>query len=208
MNIQNEVLSERDYRNVLKKVFILHVVMFIISFYSAIVAQSSSVLADSLDFIGDAISYALSIFILSRSLLLRSMLSIAKAITMISFGLPVMAYATMRYISAEPPEPHVMSIAGMLGVITHIYCIKLLWKFRDGDSNRLSVWICTINDLLSNVLTIVASYIVFKTSSVMPDLIVAMMIVAIAICGAVVILRQAIKELKQARSQNIEMSNV
>jgi Co/Zn/Cd efflux system component len=92
-----------------------------------------------------------------------------------------------------------MSWAGMLGIFAHGVCIYYLFQYRTGDSNRLSVWICTINDLVSNILTVIASQLVKLTDSIYPDIIAAALIVAIAIYGAIIILRQAIKELKLNR---------
>lgn len=193
--------SNNEYRKALNQVFILHIVMFCVAFTAAIMAQSSAVLADSLDFIGDAMSYALSIFVINRSLAMRATVSIAKAVTMLSFGLPVMIYSMIRFNEGTAPDYAIMNYAGILGIFAHLFCIYKLFKFRSGDSNRLSVWICTINDLLSNVITVIASQVVMFTDSVIPDIVAAGFIVSIAILGALVILRQAIQEIKNYKSE-------
>jgi Co/Zn/Cd efflux system component len=196
-------LLNMKYKKALTKVFIIHIIMFCIAFTAAVIAKSSSVLADSLDFIGDAISYALSIYVLSRGVLVGAIISIAKAVTMLSFGVPVMFYAVTRFEDGVVPSYEIMNIAGFLGIIAHIVCIYLLYKFKTGDSNRLSVWICTINDLLSNIITVIASQIVRVTDSVIPDIVAAMIIISIAVYGAIVILKQAIKEIKQHKAREI-----
>lgn len=193
--------NNNEYRRSLDRVFILHIAMFCIAFTAAIMAQSSAVLADSLDFIGDAMSYALSIFVINRSLAMRATVSIAKAITMLSFGLPVMIYSMIRFNEGTAPDYQIMSWAGVLGIVAHLYCIYKLYRFRSGDSNRLSVWICTINDLLSNVITVIASQVVMFTDSVIPDIVAAGFIVSIAILGALVILKQAIREIRNYKSE-------
>ena len=137
--------DQSAYRRVLKMVFVLHIIMFGISMTAAVISQSSSVLADALDFIGDAANYAISLFILTSSLLIRAGISVAKAITMIVFGIPVLVYSVMRIQSGELPDYEVMNIAGILGIITHIVCIYLLFPYRSGgDSNQLSVWILSL----------------------------------------------------------------
>ncbi len=195
----SEKNESKSYSKALQKVFIIHVFMFVVTFTAAIIANSSSVLADSLDFIGDAINYALAIFVLSRGIIFKALVSITKAVTMLSFGIPVMVYALTRYTAGSVPDYEVMSWAGMLGIFAHGICIYYLFQYRTGDSNRLSVWICTINDLVSNILTVIASQLVKLTDSIYPDIIAAALIVAIAIYGAIIILRQAIKELKSNR---------
>ena len=189
----------KSYSQALNKVFVIHLFMFVVTFVAAIIANSSSVLADSLDFIGDAINYALAIFVLTRGIIFKALVSITKAVTMLSFGIPVMVYALTRYTAGNVPDYEVMGLAGLLGIFAHSVCIYYLFQYRTGDSNRLSVWICTINDLISNILTLIASHLIKLTNSIFPDIIAAALIVAIAIYGAIIILRQAIKELKLSR---------
>ena len=122
---------------------------------------------------------------------------------MLAFGIPVLIYAIIRLGDGTVPTFEIMGITGAVSVIAHIYCIKVLYSFRDGNSNRLSVWICTINDLICNILTIIAALLVLYTGSIIPDITVAAIIVLIALLGAFVILKQAIKELKQHRRPNI-----
>jgi len=189
------------YAHALKKVFIIHIFMFIVAFTAAIIARSSSVLADSLDFVGDAISYALSLYVLSKGAIWATIIAIAKAVTMLSFGVPVMFYALLRFEDGAAPNYEIMNISGLLGIISHIICLRILFKFKSGDSNRLSVWICTINDLLSNIITVMAAAAVMITGSVIPDIVAAMIIIMIAIYGAIIILKQAIKEIKQLKAK-------
>lgn len=201
-NLEMDSVRQRKYRKALKFVFVLHIIMFAISITAAAISQSSSVLADALDFIGDAANYAISLFILTSSILIRAGISIAKAATMIVFGIPVLVYSVMRIQSGELPDYEIMNIAGILGIITHIACIYLLLPFRSGgDSNQLSVWICTINDLISNVLTVFAAYMVGETNSIMPDIISSSIIVTISFVGALIILKQALYEIKLYKQQ-------
>lgn len=189
----------QQYKFALCIVFGIHIFMFIISFSAAIYGKSSAVLADSIDFIGDAGSYALSMYVLKKGKSLRAWVSVIKAITMLIFSLSVVIYTVMRFEIGTPPNYEVMGISGLLGIISHLICVFYLYKFKDGDSNQRSTWVCTINDLISNTLTVLASYFVMLYNSVMPDMIVAFIIVGIAIYGALTILKKAIKEIKEVR---------
>ena len=192
----------KGYKKALFIAFGIHIAMFIISFFSAIVSTSTAVLADSMDFIGDALSYAVSFYVLSKPQIVRSVFSIFKAFTMISFGVPVLVYSVVRISDSTAPDYIIMNAAGMMGIISHLICIYFLYQYRKGDSNQTSVWICTINDLIGNILTVVASIIVMYTDSVIPDVIAALIIVGLAIYGAFIILKQAIKEIREYRSAN------
>ncbi|MCE2993432.1 MAG: cation transporter [Candidatus Jidaibacter sp.] len=176
--------------------------MCVITVVSAILSNSTAVLADAMDFIGDAFSYAVSFYVLSKPQIVRSVFSIFKAATLISFGVPVLIYSMMRISDSSAPDYLVMNAAGMMGIISHIVCIYFLYQYRQGDSNQTSVWICTINDLIGNILTVIASIAVMYTDSVIPDIIAAVIIVGLALYGAFIILRQAIKEIREYKRDN------
>lgn len=185
-----------EYKKVLCIVFGIHIFMFIISFIAAIMGNSSAVMADAVDFIGDAASYMVSMYVLGKSSSIKATVSVIKVITMMVFSMIVLVYTGIRISEGIPPDPEVMGAAGVLGIISHLICVYYLYKFRAGDSNQVSVWICTINDLISNTLTVFAAYMVMLTNSLVPDVIVAFFIVFIAIRGAWTILRQAISEIR------------
>lgn len=191
-------IAIEEYRKALCIVFGIHIFMFIVSFAAAILGKSAAVMADSVDFIGDAASYAISMYVLTKSKAIRATVSIAKAVTMIVFSLLVIVYTVIRIKEGVPPDYEIMGMSGILGIGSHLVCVYYLYKFKDGDSNQISAWVCTINDLISNTLTVIASYFVMLTGSIAPDIIAAFMIVAIAIRGAITILRQAIKEMREA----------
>jgi Co/Zn/Cd efflux system component len=199
MNELQRKKSDAKFRKVLLQVLIVHIIMFAISLIAAFYSNSSSVFADSLDFIGDALNYGVSLLIVSSSLIIRSSLALTKALTMLFFGVPVFIFSMFRYDAGSIPSHEIMSITGSLGIAAHIYCISVLYKFRSGDSNRLSVWICTINDLTCNILTVVASYAVKITNDIWPDLLAAFIITLVTFCGALIILRQALIEIKLYR---------
>lgn len=199
----NMLLKENNlgYFKALKLVFVIHVIMFVVTFIAASIAKSSALYADSLDFIGDAASYFISFYVLGRSQILQSMVALSKAVIMMLYGIPVLYNSLANYNSGLLPQYEIMSVVGFIGIFAHIICIYILMPFQRSDSNRLSVWICTINDLLCNVLTVLASFLVMKTQSILPDTIVSTIIVAIAFLGAFVILKQSIKEIKQYKNQ-------
>ena len=72
----------------------------------------------------------------------------------------------------------------------------LLYKYRGGDSNRRSVWICSRNDAIANIAVIFAGLGVWYTNTRWPDLAVAIIIASLALSGSFQIIRQAKRELK------------
>lgn len=197
----NKAINLAEYRKALNIVFVIHIFMFIVSFAVAILSKSTSVFADSVDFIGDAAGYALSMYVLNKRQIVRATVSIAKSFTMMCFGTLVIVYAIQRFIEGDVPNYEMMLFAGFAGIFSHIICIYYLWPFSKGDSNQISVWICTMNDLLCNFFTVIAAFLVHKTNSIIPDLISAALIVGVAFCGSFIILKQALKEIKEHRAK-------
>jgi Co/Zn/Cd efflux system component len=200
----NKPINLTQYRKALNIVFGIHIFMFIVSFTVAILSKSSSVFADSIDFIGDAAGYALSMYVLNKRQIVRASVSLAKSFTMMCFGTLVLVYALERYLAGDIPDPELMVVSGVLGIISHMICIYYLLPFSRGDSNQMSVWICTINDLLCNALTVIAAILVYYTNSIVPDLIAAFIIVTIALYGSFIILKQSLKEIKYYKLQNVK----
>ncbi|MEX4346906.1 hypothetical protein MZA99_04160 [Haemophilus influenzae] len=71
----------------------------------------------------------------------------------------------------------------------------ILLKFRDGDSNVRSVWVCSRNDAIGNVAVILAGMAVYFFQSKYPDLIVAFVLAFLAQASQEII-KRAWAELK------------
>lgn len=75
----------------------------------------------------------------------------------------------------------------------------MLYRFRTGDSNMRSVWICSRNDAIGNLAVIAAAAGVFGTGTGWPDLIVAAIMASLGISGGWQIVRQARGEIRSTR---------
>jgi Co/Zn/Cd efflux system component len=72
----------------------------------------------------------------------------------------------------------------------------MLYRFRTGDANMRSVWICSRNDAIGNVAVMLAAIGVFGTGTAWPDLLVAAVMGVLALTGATTVFRQARQELR------------
>jgi Co/Zn/Cd efflux system component len=64
-------------------------------------------------------------------------------------------------------------------------------------ANMRSAWVCTRNDVLGNLAVLLAALGVFGTGTGWPDVIVAVVMTGLALQGAVVVIRQSLRELYQ-----------
>ena len=105
-----------------------------------------------------------------------------------------------RAIEGGAPEPMTMSAVGALALCVNVGAALLLYRFRDGEANVRSVWLCSRNDAIGNVAVVFAAAAVWASGAAWPDLVVALAMSALFLQTAARIVRQARGELRQLRS--------
>ena len=78
----------------------------------------------------------------------------------------------------------------------------MLFRFRSGDANMRSVWICSRNDAIGNAAVVLAALGVFGTGTRWPDIAVAIVMAVLGLMGGGQIMRQALRELQTTRRSN------
>lgn len=183
------------YRRVLWLALALNAAMFLVEIVGGLAARSTALLADAIDFAGDAANYGLSLAVLTMSLRHRAGAALIKAASMGMFGVLVLARAGQAAVEGVPPEPVTMGAIGALALAVNVGVALLLYRFRDGDANRRSVWLCTRNDALGNIAVLIAALGVVGTGTVWPDLAVAAGMAGLALVSSVQVMTQARREL-------------
>lgn len=168
---------------------------FLVEIVAGAAAGSVSLQADALDFLGDAANYAVSLGVAGMALAWRARASIVKGATMACFGLWVLGSTAYNAFAGVVPDAPVMGVVGTLALVANVGVALMLYRFRDGDSNMRSVWICSRNDAIGNVAVMLAALGVFGTRSSWPDLVVGAIMATLALTGAWQILRHALAEL-------------
>lgn len=174
---------------------IVNATMFLAELGAGEIADSRALQADALDFFGDAANYAISLGVAGLALTWRARASLFKGITLALLGAYVMVGALISMFSGASPEPRIMGAVGIAALIANVAVALMLYRFRDGDSNMQSVWICSRNDAIANVAVVGAALGVFGTGTAWPDLIVAAIMATIGISGGIKIIRLAWAEL-------------
>jgi Co/Zn/Cd efflux system component len=83
----------------------------------------------------------------------------------------------------------------LLALAANVTVTLLLFRYRGGDSNMRSVWLCSRNDALANIAVLAAAGGVAVTDAGWPDIAVAAGIAGLALSAAFSIIRQARHEL-------------
>lgn len=169
--------------------------MFAVEMAAGAAADSRALQADALDFLGDAANYAISLLVAGMALAWRARAALAKGLTLIGLGAWVMITAVLAAFGGAAPEPELMGIIGGLALVANVGVALLLYRFRTGDANMRSVWICSRNDAIGNIAVMAAALGVFGTGTGWPDLMVAAILALLGISGGIQIVRQAHREL-------------
>ena len=183
------------WRRALWIALIVNAGMFLVELAAGEIADSRSLQADALDFFGDAANYAISLGVAGLALAWRARASLFKGVTLALLGAYVMVGALISLFIGASPEPRIMGAVGIAALIANVGVALMLYRFRDGDSNMQSVWICSRNDAIANIAVVGAALGVFGTGTAWPDLIVAAIMATIGISGGIKIIRLAWGEL-------------
>ncbi|NUZ08297.1 cation transporter [Piscinibacter koreensis] len=185
------------YRKALVIALVVNAAMFIAELLAAWSSGSISLLADSIDFFGDAGNYALSLFVLGMALSARAKAALFKAACMAGFGVFVLGKAVWNLQTGVVPEPATMGVVGFAALAANVGVAWLLYRFRTGDANMRSVWLCSRNDAIGNVAVLLAALGVVGTGTAWPDIGVAVVMALLALTGAASVARQAGHELRE-----------
>jgi Co/Zn/Cd efflux system component len=156
--------------------------------------------ADALDFLADSATYALSLWVIARPPRWRANAALLKGVSLGVLGAWVLAHTLWRVLSPGPPEAIVMGGIGVLALCANLASVLLLLRFRDGDANVRSVWLCSRNDAIGNIAVVIAAGGVFATGTGWPDLIVAGTMASLFLSSSFRIVRHALGERAQLAS--------
>ena len=169
--------------------------MFLAELGAGEIADSRALQADALDFFGDAANYAISLGVAGLALVWRARAALVKGVTLAALGAYVMIGALLAVVGGASPQPEIMGAVGIAALAANVGVALMLYRFREGDANMRSVWICSRNDAIANIAVVAAAIGVFGTGTAWPDLLVAAIMATLGISGGVKIIRLAWLEL-------------
>ncbi len=201
----NDPPIDPRFRKALWLALVVNALMFCVEIIGGIRSGSVSLLADAVDFAGDAANYGLSLSVLALGLLWRARAALVKGVSMAAFGVFVLGKTVWAALYGTPPEPYIMGAIGVLALFANLGVALMLYRFRDGDANMRSVWLCSRNDAIVNVAIILAAIGVLGSGTLWPDLIVALVVAGLAVSSASAVIRQARDEIARASRSPISL---
>ena len=178
-------------------VAILNLLYFFVEFIVALNIRSVSLIADSIDFIEDASINFLIFFAVSLTTIKKARISILLSIIMLLPGITALWAIWQQIIHQEPPAPVELSTVAFGALIINCLCTLILMKFRNySGSLTKAAFLSARNDALANIAIIFTGIITILYPSIWPDILVGLFIAYIRAESALVIFKNATKELK------------
>lgn len=186
-------------RKTLYIVLWINILMFVAELGAGIWADSKALMADSADNLGDSLVYAMSLFVVARSLRWRAGAAFVKGLIQLAFGLGLIVTIIASLLGEPQPVGLAMMAVAGLALIGNLICFGLLMKHRGEDVNMRSVWLCSRNDVIGNIGVIVSGALVIGFDSFWPDIIVASAVAMVFLHTAYEVLRDAGRSWRQSQ---------
>jgi len=187
-------IKDKAQRGVLLWLLAINGVMFVAEMVAGIIGDSTALIADSLDMLADATVYAIGLYAVGRSLLVKAKAAHLSGIFQIVLGLGVLFDIVRRTIVGSEPESMIMVIVGMVALVANTICLVLIYKHRKGEVHMRASWVFSKNDVIANLGVISAGLLVAYTGSFWPDLIIGLLIATIVMRGGLYIIKDANRE--------------
>jgi cation diffusion facilitator family transporter len=196
-----------DYRRRLWLVIAINAGMFVIETAAGALAGSQALQADALDFLGDSLTYGMSLAVIGMALRVRAWAAFAKGVSLTLMGLWVFGSTAYHVLILGIPRAEVMGLVGFMALAANIASVAILVRYKDGDANVRSVWVCSRNDAIGNVAVMIAALGVWSTATKWPDLIVAAVMAGLFLWSSAQVLRQSVWELRTGRVDPVRLDH-
>jgi len=183
------------YKRILWTVIGINGAMFLTEMIAGQLAGSQALKADALDFLADTVTYGLSL-VIGASLRRRASAALLKGFSLSAMALWVFGSTLYQTLVLGLPKAEVMGLIAVLALAANLASVLLLLPYKDGDANVRSVWLCSRNDAIGNVIVMIAALGVWGTATAWPDLAVAAVMAGIFLTSSVQILKQAWTEYR------------
>jgi Co/Zn/Cd efflux system component len=181
-------------------VIAINAAMFVVETAAGAAADSRALQADALDFLADSLTYGLSLAVLGALPLWRARAALLKGFSLSLMGVGVLAATAHSVVVHGQPHAVTMGGIGLLALAANLASVLILMRYRDGDANVQSVWLCSRNDAIGNVAVMLSAAGVAITATPWPDLAVAAAMAVLFLSSSLQIIRRALAEVAAVRA--------
>jgi len=190
--------SDTDHlqKRTLLAVLALNFGLFVVLGIGGLAANSSALLANAVDNASDAVVYLLSFLAVGRAVIWKKRAARTSGIMLLIVAAMVLVDAVRRFIFGSDPGGWTMIVLALIAAVINLICLELIRRQKSDDVNMRAAETFSFNDFASNGGILVAGGLVMWLNQSWPDLVVGIIVAAIALKGGLDILR-SVRETPQ-----------
>jgi len=178
-------------RRTLLIVLVLNVLLFVMLGLGGLFAESSALLANAADNGSDAIVYLISFLAVGRAMAWKRGAARLSGIMLLVFAAGVLIDVGRRWIVGTEPVGWTMMGLAVIAAVVNLICLMLIRRQGGDDVNMRAAETFSFNDFASNGGILIAGGLVMALDQAWPDLVVGLIVAAIALKGGLDILKDA-----------------
>ncbi len=178
-------------RRTLLIVLVLNALLFVMLGLGGLFAESSALLANAADNGSDAIVYLISFLAVGRAMAWKRGAARLSGIMLLIFAAGVLVDVGRRWIVGTEPVGWTMMGLAVIAAVVNLICLMLIRRQGSDDVNMRAAETFSFNDFASNGGILIAGGLVMALNQAWPDLVVGLIVAAIAVKGGVDILKDA-----------------
>lgn len=154
-------------------------------------AASTALMGAGLDNLADASVYAVSLYAVGRAAMVKVRAARLSGYLLIGLAVLLLVEVLRRFAGGEEPVGPAMMAMAAANAGLNLVCLRLLRRHRAEDVNFKASAIFTSNDSIVNGAIVLSGALVMWLGSNVPDLLLGVVVAAIAANGGREILREA-----------------
>lgn len=195
-NHENDELGRLDAsdakdRKILLTVLLINLTQSAAGIALGIWAGSTALMGAGLDNLADASVYAVSLYAVGRAATVKVGAARLSGFLLIGLAALLLLEVLRRFAGGEEPVGPAMMAMAALNAALNLVCLRLLRRHRGEDVNFKASAIFTSNDSIVNGAIVLSGVLVMGFGSNIPDLVLGVIVAAIAANGGREILREA-----------------
>jgi Co/Zn/Cd efflux system component len=183
--------AENRQRRTLLIVLVLNALLFAGLGIGGVLADSSALLANAVDNASDSVVYLISFLAVGRALAWKRRAARISGVLLLLFAAGVLIDAGRRWWFGAEPIGWTMIGLAVIAAAVNLICLQLLRRLDGDDVNLRAAETFSFNDFASNGGIIVAGGLVLWLGQSWPDLVVGVLVAAVAAKGGLEILEDA-----------------
>lgn len=164
-------------------------------------ASSTALIGAALDNLADASVYGVSLYAVGRAATIKVRAARLSGWLLIGLAVVLFVEVLRRFFGGEEPIGPAMMAMAAVNAALNLVCLRLLRRHRGEDVNFKASAIFTSNDSIVNLAIVLSGALVLWLDSNLPDLVLGLVVSAIAANGGREILSEAAEAAEDARSE-------